>query len=516
MLTSLMPVLPGEVLAQKYRIEKLLGQGGMGVVVAAHHIDLDVLVAIKFLSIANTGASVDRFLREARAAAKVRSEHVCQVFDVGRLESGEPYIVMEHLEGVDLGEKIANEGPQSLAHVASWMIQVCDAVGEAHQRGIVHRDLKPANVFLVDRSDGSFMAKVLDFGISKLPTARGGTTAQGIVGSPLYMAPEQIESASKVDSRADIWSMGVMLYELLSGELPFGGESILSLAMNIREGRYVRLRERQQHLPTAIDEIVAKCLHTDPTSRYACTAELASALAPFAESDSRGLAERIARRENVSSPNLEAVALTERAPNITPDPSPSEKNVSEHAPSSPRVTPSKAQIAIGDKRTPASDQRGFEATEAAASNDAMELSPPSEARRKPSSRIVAAGLVAVALAMTVFLVHRSTRAPRETPSPAPVVTAARTAEPTTPSTSSARESTANTAPAPTAPPSASAIATQAVARVSPRPTPAPKGTSSAPAPAVSTAAPLVTTTVATSSQPLGPRKRVELDRNDPL
>src|SRR3954452_10790259 len=190
---SAAPVLPGETLAGKYKVERVLGKGGMGIVVAARHLELDERVAIKFLLGERSSAGVDRFLREARAAAKVKGEHVCRVFDFGRLETGEPYIVMEYLEGPDLARKLASQGPQPVPAVVGWIIEACDALAEAHAIGIVHRDLKPANVFLANRTDGSSCAKILDFGISKL-AAETMTSTATVMGSPLYMSPEQMES----------------------------------------------------------------------------------------------------------------------------------------------------------------------------------------------------------------------------------------------------------------------------------------------------------------------------------
>jgi eukaryotic-like serine/threonine-protein kinase len=194
------PALPGETFAGKYRIERVLGQGGMGVVVLARHLDLDERVAIKFLVKTGDTGAVERFVREARAAAKVKSEHVCRVYDVGRLPTGEPYIVMEYLEGIDLAKKLEQEGPQPIHLVALWMVEVCEALAGAHAAGIIHRDLKPANILLAERTDGSTCAKVLDFGVSKLPTQTFMTNAAANMGTPLYMSPEQIASASDVDA----------------------------------------------------------------------------------------------------------------------------------------------------------------------------------------------------------------------------------------------------------------------------------------------------------------------------
>ena len=214
------PVQEGDVLAGKYRVEKVLGFGGMGVVVSAFRGDLEQRVAVKFLSeaAAERTDAAERFRREARAAAKIRSEHVARVLDVGTLDTGLPYMVMEFLEGNDISDEL-NQHPHGLPMVEAvdFMLQAIEALAEAHAAGVVHRDLKPGNIFLARRADGSRRVKVLDFGISK---ALSGTSVEelsltktaALIGSPLYMAPEQMRSAKDVDTRADIWSLGAMLY----------------------------------------------------------------------------------------------------------------------------------------------------------------------------------------------------------------------------------------------------------------------------------------------------------------
>src|SRR3954454_18638740 len=219
-------IAEGRVLAGKYRIERVLGRGGMGVVVAAHHIHLDEKVAIKFLlpeAVANAEV-LGRFVREARAAVRIKSEHVARVSDVGTLEGGEPYMVMEYLEGSDLAEWLLQRGALPVEQAVEFLLQASEAIAEAHALGIVHRDLKPANLFVVRRADGLLSIKVLDFGISKVTDASmaagAATSTLALMGSPLYMSPEQMESARTADARSDIWSLGVILYELLTGACP--------------------------------------------------------------------------------------------------------------------------------------------------------------------------------------------------------------------------------------------------------------------------------------------------------
>lgn len=285
------PVLPGETFGGKYRVERLLGRGGMGVVVAARHLDLEERVAIKFLVGEPSDDAVARFTREARAAVKVKGEHLCRVFDFGRLDSGEPYIVMEYLEGVDLAQKLEAEGPQPVAQVARWLVEICDALASAHSLGIVHRDLKPANVFLAKRSDGSTVAKVLDFGISKLPVPSSMTTSSMLMGSPAYMSPEQMESARDVDARADLWSLGALAYELLSGKPPFAADSMFELVVKVREQPPPPLAG----VPPSFARVVVKCLEKNPNDRYATVADLVTDLLQHVPPDVADLAARLAR-----------------------------------------------------------------------------------------------------------------------------------------------------------------------------------------------------------------------------
>ncbi len=292
-------VEPGQVLAGKYRVERVLGRGGMGVVVEAHHIQLDERVAIKFLlpeAVANQEA-VARFLREARAAIKIKGHHVARITDVGTLDSGAPYMVMEYLQGQDLAGIVAEHGALPVEQAVDLVVQTCEAIAEAHVLGIVHRDLKPANLFCVRGPDGLPTIKVLDFGISKMTTADGldVTRTTALLGSPLYMSPEQMTSAKTVDSRADIWALGVVLYELLAGRPPFDGETLPELSVRIATEAPLPLRNFRPDLPDGVEAIVFRCLEKNRDQRYGNVAELATALAEFAPKRVKILAERIAR-----------------------------------------------------------------------------------------------------------------------------------------------------------------------------------------------------------------------------
>src|SRR5580700_4611207 len=234
-----MPIAVGQVLAGKYRVERVLGRGGMGMVVAAEHLHLRQKVAIKFLLPDATDEVVARFLREARSAARIRSEHVARVLDVAELPDGAPYMVMEYLDGSDLSRVLRKRGPLPIEDAVDYVLQAGEAIAEAHMAGIVHRDLKPANLFLTTAADGSATVKVLDFGISKdsnetnADEAMALTRTTAVLGSPYYMAPEQMRSTRGVDARADIWSLGIILYQLLTKSVPFKSESFVELALMV-------------------------------------------------------------------------------------------------------------------------------------------------------------------------------------------------------------------------------------------------------------------------------------------
>jgi len=279
----------GEVFEGKYLVERVLGAGGMGVVLAAMHLHLQQRVAIKLMrpELAKEPATVERFVREGRAAVKIRSEHVARVLDVGVREGGEPYIVMEFLEGADLGNLVETHGPLPVATAVDYVTQACEALAEAHAHGIVHRDVKPSNLFLTTRADGLPCVKVLDFGIAKATlagdTPDGGsmTRTDAVVGSPLYMAPERMRSATTVDPRTDIWSLGVILFELVSGEFPFDSGSAPELCAMILRDPPRPLRAVAPQVPAALEAAVMRCLEKDPDQRFGSVAELAAAIEPF-------------------------------------------------------------------------------------------------------------------------------------------------------------------------------------------------------------------------------------------
>jgi hypothetical protein len=324
-----LPVQAGDILAGKYRVERVLGAGGMGVVVAAMHIQLDRRVALKFMlpDALGDGAALERFQREARAAARLKSEHVARILDVGLLDTGSPYMVMEYLEGSDLAAILRGEGPLEVRLLADYVTQALDALAEAHAAGIVHRDLKPSNFFVTRRADGSALVKVLDFGISKASPAMGDislTETRAIVGSPPYMAPEQLRSTKVVDVRTDIWSLGVTLYQLVSGRLPFTAETYSALVIQVVMDEPAPL-VRPQPIPPAFEAIVWRCLQKDPALRFQNVAQLAEALAPFAPASAAATVGRIrnvidrgsgggAVPEATRAPRARAAAFVSRRP----------------------------------------------------------------------------------------------------------------------------------------------------------------------------------------------------------
>jgi serine/threonine-protein kinase len=301
------PVAPGDVLAGKYRVERVLGAGGMGVVVQATHLELDERVAMKFLlpHAVESAEAAARFVREARAAVKIKSEHVARVTDVGRLENGSPYIVMEFLQGADLSA-VLQRGPLPLEDAIDFVLQASDAMAEAHASGIVHRDLKPSNLFMSMRSDGTPIIKVLDFGISKVnvpdTSDAGLTRTTTIMGSPFYMSPEQMRSSKDVDHRTDIWALGVILYELLTGTQPFNGETLPQLVAAILAEPPQPLRARRPEVPPDLEAVVLHCLEKDRDRRFQSIGAMTQALVNFAPRRSRHTAERIIRLSGLDMP----------------------------------------------------------------------------------------------------------------------------------------------------------------------------------------------------------------------
>ncbi|WP_437746470.1 protein kinase [Sorangium sp. So ce1504] len=312
-------IAPGTVIARKYRVERTIGRGGMGLVVEALHLDLDTRVAIKFLLpefMSYTEAS-ERFMREARTVAKLQTHHVVRVLDVAALDSGEPYMVMELLDGVDLAGHAAEAGTLAIGECIDHIVQACEALAEAHALGIVHRDLKPANLFLTKRPDGAPLIKVLDFGVSKILTGDTGnvslTQTTTILGSALYMSPEQMRSSKSVDPRTDIYALGVCLFEIIGGRPPYVADSFPELCAKIYTSPPEALQDLRPEVPEGLVEVIEKSIAREPEDRFQSIAEFVQALAPYAAPGTRTTIGGILRQHAVEldlPPPASRVAMT--------------------------------------------------------------------------------------------------------------------------------------------------------------------------------------------------------------
>jgi serine/threonine protein kinase len=289
----------GDVIGGRYQIDGIAGQGGMSAVYTAQHLALQQRVAVKVMLAFDDHdpARVERFMREAQTSARLRTEHVARVFDAGILKNGLPFLVMEFLEGCDLAELLEVQGPLPVQDVADYVMQALDGIAHAHAEGVVHRDLKPSNLFLALRPDRSNIVKVLDFGISKFDAGGGdgvkSLTGKAILGSPAYMSPEQVRSAATVDARTDQWSLGVCMYELLTGAVPFDGEGVGEMLAAILDARPIPVLERRPGVPPEMAAVIQRCLERDRQARFADVGEMALALAPLASEVWRPLTERI-------------------------------------------------------------------------------------------------------------------------------------------------------------------------------------------------------------------------------
>jgi serine/threonine protein kinase len=297
----------GLVVAEKYRIDEVIGEGGMGIVVSATHVGLDQRVAIKFLlpeAMRSTDA-VERFQREARIAAKVKSEYVARVSDVGAVDDGTPFLVMEHLEGADLGAILRRDGPLSVEEACEITLQACEALAEVHAAGIVHRDLKPSNLFVTRRADDTPCIKLLDFGISKLTDAGADgddpalTATATIMGSPAYMSPEQLRSTKEVDARTDVWSLGAVLYEAVTGRGAFRRETLPQVCAMIASEDPAPPSSVRDAVPPALERAILACLVKEPERR--------STLVDLA----RGIVDLAPERARVSLERVEAMLGTD-------------------------------------------------------------------------------------------------------------------------------------------------------------------------------------------------------------
>ncbi|MEA2752770.1 MAG: eukaryotic-like serine/threonine-protein kinase [Myxococcales bacterium] len=318
----------GSVIGDKYRVEQELGRGGFGVVVRARHLAIDQLVAIKVLTVGEDSAwkeDAARFKREGQATAALRSEHVVRILDVDFLPGGSPYMVMEHLEGETLHVALHTRGPLSIGEAVDHMVQVLAALAEAHAAGIVHRDLKPANVFITRGAGGTMVAKVLDFGVSKVAAHSGIGAPAGmpasasqpitktgaVIGTVAYMAPEQMLDAKRVDARADLWSVGVMLFELLTKKLPFGLPSDPGIVTTMLTQPPLSLGALRADVPPKLEKAIMRCLEKLPQKRYATASAVAAALEPFTTPRARAALDALRR---AGRPSGAAAPIEKAAP----------------------------------------------------------------------------------------------------------------------------------------------------------------------------------------------------------
>ena len=337
---------PGTVLLDKYRIIRELGMGGMGIVLCAEHVALGTRVAMKFLlpEFAVLPDAAQRFVREARAATRIHSEHVARVIDVGTLPGalaglppprgpngevvveaegppGVPFIVMEYLEGVDLGRHLKLEAKLSIHEAIDFVVQASEALAQAHAAGVIHRDVKPANLFLSRGSDGSPFVKMLDCGIAKVveETAQHNlelTKTRAVMGSALYMSLEQMRSTKTVDYRTDIYSLGITLYELLTHTHPFMAESFSELCVKVSLDPPDPIGRHRPDVTDELAEVIAKAYARYPDDRYPTVAAFAAALAPFAAAESQAMIGAIQRIDRAASGERPMVRMLTPLTNI--------------------------------------------------------------------------------------------------------------------------------------------------------------------------------------------------------
>lgn len=289
-------VAQGDILAGKYIVERVLGAGAMGVIVAARHTDLGELRALKFMlpHMLGDADGAERFLREAKAACRLKSQHAVKIFDVGKLDNGAPFIVMEYLEGVDLKDLLEGKKMLPIPEAINYLLQTCEAVNEAHSLGIIHRDLKPANLFLAKGLGDAPIVKVLDFGIAKISAPPGSkeqdmTATNMVMGTPLYMSPEQMRSTKNADARSDIWSLGVILYRMLTGRLPFVAETALEMmALVLSPDPPPHPSLYRQDLSPELEHVILKCLEKDISNRFQSVRDLVDAVVHAVDPRSAG------------------------------------------------------------------------------------------------------------------------------------------------------------------------------------------------------------------------------------
>jgi serine/threonine-protein kinase len=452
-----LPIQVGSVINGKYRIDGVLGEGGVGVVFMAHHLELDERVAIKFLkaeSLRDSGI-VARFAREAKAALAIKSEHVARIMDVGTMQdTGAPFIVMEYLEGSDVNSALKARGTFSVPDVAEYVLHACEALAIAHSKGIVHRDIKPENLFLTSTRHSMNVVKVLDFGVSK--AALTGSMFRGeiplvetsqLMGTPLYMSPEQVRASSNVDARSDIWSLGLVIYEMLTGQAAFDAKSLNELCAAILERDIPPVRDIRPDVPEGMALAIQRCVQRDPAARYQNVGALANALLPFAPKRARIYAERAVaalREAGMADPELTVHSTI---------PPPTDEALEVAANITQRVRAGSSPVIVADA-APAST-----------------LAPHTSGRLVTLFALVAVVAVAISVVAVFLALHRS---PADTAAIAPpaVAPVAAAPPPTLPPTSVAASAGAATPDPPPQPSAAQAAANATAVAASPPAAPA--------------------------------------------
>jgi eukaryotic-like serine/threonine-protein kinase len=418
-------VVPGQVLLGKYRVDAILGHGGMGVVAKCTHLIMGGAVAIKMLrkDVLHDRDSVERFTREAKAAHQLRSEYVARVLDVGTFEDGVPYMVMEYLDGQDLGQLLEQQGCVGAPLATQMMLQTAEALAEAHSVGIVHRDVKPTNLFYTWRPDGSALIKVLDFGISKSPTGTDLqlTQTQSLLGTPAYMSPEQMRSARLVDARTDIWSLGTVIYELIEGRRPFEAESFSEMCVKVA----VDPPAPFVNTPPSLQPVLLRCLAKSPDQRYTTMAELSRDLIPFApdESQAKMLVERMVRMLRRSS-GADWDVQTGSASRSLPMPMAMPAGTQPYVATPPHGVPNALQA-----RAPSAPVMMVRAP--SPQHDVNTLKDPPRKRSKLGF-VLGASFVVIAIAIGVLLINNDDSAATKVPPPPTVKMEEKPAPPTPP------------------------------------------------------------------------------------
>ncbi|NUP12409.1 MAG: protein kinase [Polyangiaceae bacterium] len=442
----------GALIAGKYRLLARLGEGGMGVVFLALHVTLGSKVAVKVLAAqGRTGADEKRFLLEAQAAAQLRSAHIARVTDFGTLEDGRQFMVMEHLEGEDLGTLLARRRSLHPQEAADFVIQACAGLAEAHAIGVVHRDIKPSNLFVTHANDGSPLLKLLDFGVSKFSTEIGGPvsaiTSKGLaVGTPLYMSPEQIK-AQRVDSRADIWALGVVLYELCTGVSPFFDESLGVLLLNILERPHAPMSTHVPAIDESLASVIDDCLEKAAAARPDCVATLAERLAPFATIEGRRIADRV-RAVSQRAASREHLSLTPSSSSQRP---PGQAIVASAHPTDGAANVELPTVPVPVVSPPSGDVRGASTPQPVQSTTSLPVS-----RAAPVAIFAGVGL-AIAAVIAIAAISREDSAPHGASAAFPELSTSAAAVPV------AATQTGNVVIAPEPPASASAMTAESTA-----------------------------------------------------